>query len=87
MTTVGVQEGFHEETRDVSTLTTRVAGTKDGWTRGEPLNVPGAKTVSEIYADLSALIAAYGSLAQKDTEEFDQFAVNIEVRDREDAKR
>lgn len=82
-----IQEGFHEETRKISVLTSRVAGTKDGWDRGEPLKVPGAKTVSEIYADLSALIALYGSLAANDAAEFDQFGVNIEVQDREDAKR
>ncbi|WP_349866429.1 hypothetical protein [Leifsonia sp. WHRI 6310E] len=43
--------------------------------------------MSKIYADLSSLIATYGELARKDTEEFDRFAVNIEVQDREDAKR
>ncbi|OJX78155.1 hypothetical protein [Leifsonia sp. 71-9] len=86
MATRSVRDGFHEETKKVSTLTSRVASTKDGWDRGEPLNVPGARTVSKIYADLSSLIATYGELARKDTEEFDRFAVNIEVQDREDAK-
>lgn len=51
------------------------------------MNVPGAKTVSEIYAALSSLVATYGGLAQKDAHEFDNFGVNIEVQDREDAKR
>lgn len=85
MTTRGIGEGFHEETRKVSSLTSPVADTKDGWTRGEPLKVPGATAVSEIYAELSSLIATYGSLARKDTEEFQRFGVNIVVQDREDA--
>lgn len=71
----------------MSTLTSRVAGTKDGWVREEPLNVPGAQTVSKIYAELSDLIAAFGSLARKDAGEFSRFGVNIEVQDREDAAR
>ncbi|WP_431219079.1 hypothetical protein [Leifsonia xyli] len=87
MATRSIREGFHEETRKVSSLTFQVAGTKDGWVREEPMNVPGAKTVSEIYADLSRLIATYGALAGKDAWEFDQFGANIEVQDREDAKR
>lgn len=87
MTTRGIRKGFHEETQKVSSLTSHVADTKDGWTRGEPLKVPGATTVSKIYADLSSLIATYGSLARKDTKEFEQFGVNIEVQDREDASR
>lgn len=86
MATRGIQEGFHEETRRVSTLTSRVAEVTDGWDRGEPLNVPGAKAVSEVYASLSTLIATYGALAQKDTKEFEKFGVRIEVQDREDAK-
>lgn len=87
MATRSIQEGFHEETRKVSALTSAVAGTKDGWDRGEPLNVPGAKTVSEIYSELSGLIASYGSLAGTDAAEFESFGVSIEVQDREDAKR
>lgn len=86
MTTRSIRKGFHEETRKVSALTSHVAGTKDGWTRGEPLNVPGTNTVSAIYAELSTLIATYGALAQKDIAEFERFGVNIEVQDREDAK-
>lgn len=35
---------------------------------------------------LSALIATYGVLAQKDTREFDQFGVNIEVQNQMDAQ-
>ncbi|MDR6865507.1 hypothetical protein J2Y69_000089 [Microbacterium resistens] len=70
----------------MSTLTSRVAGTTDGWNRGDGLNVPGVTVVSEIYADLSALIASYGALAQKDTGEFDQLGVNIEVQDAQDAQ-
>ncbi len=84
--TRSIREGFHLETRKVSTLTSRVADTKDGWTRGDNLDVPGAKTVSEIYNDLSNVIASYGALAQKDTSEFDQFGTNIEVQDQEDAQ-
>jgi hypothetical protein len=86
-TTRSIHEGFHEETRKVSTLTSHVAGIKDGWVREEPMNVPGAKTVSEIYATLSSLVATYGALVQKDAHEFDHFGVNIELQDREDAKR
>ena len=87
MATRSIHEGFHTETRNVSTLTSRVAGIKDGWVRGDPLKVPGATTVSEIYADFSTLIAAYGALVSKDAAEFDHFGVSIEVQDREDAKR
>jgi len=87
MATRSIHEGFHDETRKVSALTAHVAGIKDGWVREEPMNVPGAKTVSEIYGTLSGLIATYGALAQKDTKEFDHFGVSIEVQDREDAKR
>ncbi|MFF2772923.1 hypothetical protein ACFVUP_38070 [Streptomyces bacillaris] len=87
MATRSISEGFHEESRKVSSLTSPVAGTNDGWTRGEPVKVPGATTVSEIYAELSSLIATFGSLAQKDTKEFERFGVNIEVQDREDAAR
>ncbi|QIM16216.1 hypothetical protein G7067_06955 [Leucobacter insecticola] len=83
--TRGIQEGFHEEARTVSKLTSRVAGTKDGWTRGDNLNVPGAKAVSEIYSDLSELIALYGALAESDAGEFGKFGVNIVVQDKEDA--
>lgn len=84
--TRGISDGFHEETRKVMSLTSRVAAVKDGWTRGDNLNVSGVTAVSEIYAELSSLIAAYGVLAQKDTVEFDQFGVNIEVQDRMDAR-
>ena len=87
MATRAIQKGFHEETRKVSALTSHVAETKDGWDRGDNLNVPGAKAVSEIYADLSAVIASFGTLAQKDTGEFQKFGVNIEVQDREDARK
>jgi len=86
MATRSIHEGFHEETRKVSALTSGVAGVKDGWDRGKPLEVPGAKAVSEIYADLSGLIATYGALARKDAEAFTDFGVRIEVQDREDAK-
>jgi len=86
MATRSIREGFHEETRKVSTLTSRVAETKDGWDRGDKLDVPGAKAVSEIYAELSALVAGFGALARKDAVEFDRFGVNIEVQDREDAR-
>ena len=71
----------------MSTLTSRVAGTTDGWTRGDNLEVPGARSVSELYAELSEVIAAYGALAEHDAAEFARFGVNIEVQDREDAKR
>ncbi|WP_181026463.1 hypothetical protein [Rathayibacter tritici] len=46
----------------------------------------GTTVVSEIYSELSTLIAAYGALAQKDTGEFDQLGVNIEVQDAQDAQ-
>lgn len=87
MATRAIQKGFHEETRKVSALTSHVAETKDGWDRGDNLNVPGAKAVSEIYADLSTVIASFGTLAQKDVGEFQKFGVNIEVQDREDARK
>lgn len=87
MAKVSLHAGFHDETRKVSSLTSHVAGIKDGWVREEPMNVPGAKTVSEIYSDLSALVASYGHLAQKDAADFEHFGVSIEVRDKEDAKR
>lgn len=87
MSTRGISDGYHEETRKVSTLTSEVAGIADGWTRGEPLKVPGAETVSAIYADLSSLISTYGALVQKDAAEFEKFGVRIEVQDREDAAR
>ena len=86
MATRSIREGFHEETRKVSTLTSRVAETKDGWHRGDNLEVPGAKAVSEIYAELSTLISGFGALARKDAGEFARFGVNIEVQDREDAR-
>ncbi|AZZ48155.1 hypothetical protein [Rathayibacter rathayi] len=82
----GVVDGFHEQTRTVSTLTSCVAETSGGWDRGGDLNVPGVAVVSEISADLSALIASYGALAQRDTGEFDQLGVNIEVQDAQDAQ-
>lgn len=84
--TRGVTEGYHEETRIVSALTSRVADVKDGWTRGSNLNTSGATAVSEIYADLSALIASYGALAERDTAEFDGLGVLIEVEDAQDAQ-
>ena len=84
--TRGVTAGYHEETRVVSALTSRVADVKDGWTRGDNLDTSGATAVSEIYADLSALIATYGALAQGDTGEFDQLGVLIEVEDAQDAQ-
>ncbi|MGH1525865.1 hypothetical protein ACRAWC_18155 [Leifsonia sp. L25] len=87
MATRSIQKGFNEEARKVSTLTSRVAETKDGWERGDNLNVPGAKAVSEIYADLSTVIAGFGVLAQNDTGAFQKFGVNIEVQDREDARK
>ena len=87
MATRGIKEGFHQEARKVSELTSGVTEIKDGWTRGEPLRVPGASTVSEIFQELSALISRYGQLAKKDSEEFAGFGVQIEVEDREDAKR
>ena len=83
----GIKEGFHQEARKVSELTSGVAELKDGWTRGEPLRVPGANTVSEVFHELSALIGKYGQLAKKDTEEFARFGVQIEVQDREEATR
>ncbi|MWV32535.1 hypothetical protein [Rathayibacter iranicus] len=70
----------------MSTLTSCVAETKDGWDRGGDLNVPGVTAVSEISADLSTLIATYGAAAQTDTNEFDQLGVNIEVQDAQDAQ-
>jgi hypothetical protein len=82
--TRGVRDGFHLDTRNVSTLTSRVAGTKDGWDRGSNLNVPGATAISD--TDLSTVIATYGALVQKDTGEFDQLGVNIEVQDAQDAQ-
>ena len=84
--TRGIADGFHEETRTVSTLTSCVAETKDGWDRGGDLNVPGVTAVTEISADLSTLVASFGAAALKDTNEFDQLGVNIEVRDARDAQ-
>ncbi|NRD09637.1 hypothetical protein [Rathayibacter agropyri] len=84
--TRGIRDGFHDETRNVSALTSRVAETKDGWNRGDGLNVTGTTVVSEIYSELSTLIASYGAAAQKDTNEFDQLGVNIEVQDAQDAQ-
>jgi hypothetical protein len=80
LATRGIREGFHQETRKVSELTSGVAELKDRWTRGEPLKVHGASTVSEIFQELSALIG-------NDSVEFARFGVQIEVQDREDAKR
>ncbi|WP_181098222.1 hypothetical protein [Rathayibacter rathayi] len=37
--------------------------------------------MSEIFAGLSALVASYGAAAGKDTVEFDQLGVSIEVQD------
>ncbi|NRD10157.1 hypothetical protein [Rathayibacter agropyri] len=54
--------------------------------RGDGLNVTGTTVVSEIYSELSTLITSYGALAQKDTGEFDQFGVSIEVQDAQDAQ-
>ncbi|WP_181088433.1 hypothetical protein [Rathayibacter rathayi] len=42
--------------------------------------------MSEISADLSALVASYGAAAEKDTVEFDQLGVSIEVQDAQDAQ-
>ncbi|PPF24346.1 hypothetical protein C5D07_01865 [Rathayibacter tritici] len=84
--TRGVRDGFHEETRIVSTLTSCVAGASGGWDRGGDVNVPGVTVVSEISADLSALVASYGAAAGKDTDEFDQLGVGIEVQDAQDAQ-
>ncbi|NRD09449.1 hypothetical protein [Rathayibacter agropyri] len=70
----------------MSTLTSRVAETKDAWDRGGDLNVPGVTAVTEISADLSTLVASFGAAAQKDTNEFDQLGVNIEVQDAQDAQ-
>ncbi|PPI04372.1 hypothetical protein C5C43_02345 [Rathayibacter rathayi] len=58
-----------------------MAETKDGWDRGGDLNVSGVTVVSEIFAGLSALVASYGAAAGKDTVEFDQLGVSIEVQD------
>ena len=79
--TRGIRDGFQEETRSVAALTSRVAGTTEGWNRGGNLSVPGTETVSEIYADRSVLLATYGALAQKDTGDFDEFGVSTEVQD------
>ncbi|AZZ55984.1 hypothetical protein [Rathayibacter iranicus] len=70
----------------MSTLTSGVAETSDGWEQGGDLNVPGVTAVSEIHADLFRLIGTYGALAQKDTGEFDQLGVSIEVQDAQDAQ-
>ncbi|WP_181026208.1 hypothetical protein [Rathayibacter rathayi] len=42
--------------------------------------------MSEISAGLSALVASYGAAAGKDTVEFDQLGVGIEVQDARDAQ-
>ncbi|AZZ49825.1 hypothetical protein C5E02_11730 [Rathayibacter rathayi] len=55
------------------------AGGGGDW--GGDLNVPGVTVVSEISAGLSALVASYGAAAGKDTVEFDQLGVSIEVQD------
>ncbi|MHC2187365.1 hypothetical protein ACVLV4_003037 [Rathayibacter agropyri] len=49
--------------------------------RGDGLNVTGTTVVSEIYSELSTLVASFGAAAQKDTGEFDQLGVNSEVQD------
>lgn len=80
-----LKKGYHLETVKVSELTSAVASTKDGWTRGDNLDTSQAKRVSKIYNDLSSLIASYGKLAQKDVKEFDKLGVKIEEEDRKDA--
>ncbi|WP_181070416.1 hypothetical protein [Rathayibacter rathayi] len=42
--------------------------------------------MSEIFAGLSALVASYGAAAGKDTVEFDQLGVSIEVQDVQDVQ-
>ncbi|MBS7576418.1 MULTISPECIES: hypothetical protein [unclassified Enterococcus] len=86
MSKTGVKSGYHDETMKIASLTSKVAGVKDGWTRHDNLNTTQAGRVSKIYADFSSLVALYGSLAQKDVKEFNQLGVNIEVQDEEAAK-
>lgn len=81
----GIKAGYHEETVKVSTLTSPIANTKDGWSRGDNLNTTHTKQVSKIYNDLSTLIASYGKLAQKDAKEFKQLGVKIQEEDRRDS--
>lgn len=84
--TRGIREGYHEETRQVGVLTDRVLDAPEIWVRGADLEVPSVVLISEINAEVSGAVAAYGALAERDTAEFAVFGVNIEVQDAQDAR-
>ena len=84
--TRGVSDGFHEETRKVSALTSPVASVRDEWERPKHVNVSGVEAVSEIYAELSRVVAAYGAVIKHDAQEFDRFGVLMRVQDAQDAR-
>jgi len=86
MARLSIDSGFHLEVEKVAQLAAAVSEMNGTWNRDHPTNTSGATTVSELAAELSRLVAQFGELAQHDIAEFGKFGMNIEVRDREDAK-
>lgn len=82
----GIQTGYHTEIVKVAKLTSSVAMTRDGWTRHNRLDTRQAKRVSQLYNDLSTLLATYGKLVQKDITAFEQLGVKIETEDKADSR-
>ncbi|MDR0899596.1 MAG: hypothetical protein LBM27_04500 [Lactobacillaceae bacterium] len=81
----GVDDGYHQETRKVSTLVSRVAKVHDGWNRSEHLKATQMNRVSKLYGRISKVISDYGELASKDVKAFHDLGLKIKIEDQLDA--
>jgi hypothetical protein len=82
----GVKDAYFGEANSVEEKAKAVANIKDGWTRNSNLKTTQAQQVSNIYEELTKIIAQYGEFAKKDAKEFIKFGEQIVREDEEDAK-